>query len=231
MKVHYKEEAADFVRKQDFGLLPSELKKYLLGMEEANGRCFDKEVDYCKSLFSQPPEWSIYANTLLQQKSMPVFLSGKTLSARRRAIINTLHPASQVLSIDYPNALARIFFEIEEAFDDMLKRNDVSKGCGYRVLRLLHEEQGPISTNEMMRTFKYHKNYVNDPKYYKERTIQPLLDRGLIVRNNGDFVLHPKTETAFEIVESKAKEIRKLAFRRPWFYPFENGRNTVAIST
>ena len=158
---------ADFVPRQSFGIIGYEVRKYL--GEEMSSVSFAHRsrpgislYQHCNERYAPIPDWCFYANRLLQTGgTTSSFLREKGRCSKRNILSSHLSNETRVLASTREAALSRIFFEIGEFLPRMVAGKDVSRGCGYSILKRMQKEEGALgqpttfSVQEILEWFDY----------------------------------------------------------------------------
>ncbi len=229
----YKQEvraAEAFIEKSEFGVLLREVVKYISeqfnienisSQNPETAQLYVALVRLCRK-HAKSLIWKNYARALLQFRggAGSLFLSAKGAGDYERNVLSPhITNKTQLTAKSQIAALARIFFEIENVFERMLKEQDVSKGCGYRILKFLYSSDRPLTTKEIMAEFDYSR--LSKHEKYEDSMINPLKQIGLILKQDEKFQLSSKARDAFNLMKEKREEMRKFKYRIKWFYPFE----------
>jgi len=224
MSPKYSDLVEHLIHTTGFGLTGREIARYLIEVHHIPAlECARAYREYVTD-----PEWNTYASKLLQKTSGSIFAGDKCPHAAYRTGVLRAEVANgrRIYAGSRTEALARVAFEISQAFEEMFRRGDVSKLCGYRILEYIKDRTEPVSIKDMVKEFGGSAEYVYR---LKERTIDPLAELGFLKRTNGHISPTVLLSTAFDMMDEKREQILAFPQGRRWFYPFENGK--VAVST
>ena len=225
-----KRAAAEFIQGLEFGVIFSEVFKYIaehfgfsLPLSKKHYSLYARLNGLLNKKFARTTQWKIYALALLQHPPAPIFLSGKGGARHITGVLSrSINNDTKVLAKENVSALARILFEIEEVFEKMLKRKDVSRGCGYQVLKLLFELKKPLTIKQIMDAFRYtHSGAVARQEDYTESVLSRLKGLGLVEEKEEKFQLSAKASAAFKLIEAQREKMRAFKYRIKWFYPYK----------
>lgn len=225
----YSRPVEDLVQNIGFGLTSGEIRRYMREVYNfQTGQVDCARAAYRK--YATEPEWDTYASRLLQKTGVSVFAGGKCYrAASRTGVLRTdVAQGQKIFAKNQTEALGRVLFEISQSFDEMYSREDVSKLCGYRILSYLRDKTEPVSIKEMVKTFGRSTNHI---AALKVRTIDPLIELGLLHRTDGHISPTLLLSSAFDLTDEKRNDILEFPQARRWFYPFEIRKNVAAAST
>src|SRR3989344_3233180 len=234
---------ADFVPRQSFGIIGYEVRKYL--GEEMSSVSFAHRsrpgislYQHCNERYAPIPDWCFYANRLLQTGGTPSsFLREKGRCSKRNILSSHLSNETRVLASTREAALSRIFFEIGEFLPRMVAGKDVSRGCGYSILKRMQKEEGALgqpttfSVQEILEWFDYSNLDLKAIQHvHRESKLNPLKEggAGLLVEDGGRYGLSPLSREALVLADANADEIAQFPYRTQFFYPYEKSARALA---
>jgi len=143
------------------------------------------------------------------------FYNGTKRKKRGNIKTRSLVNGSYILSKDRKSAFARLFFEIEEDYDEMKNRNIVGKNCGYALLRKMY--QGDIYLDDLKKTCPISSSI---DRYRFDNRITKLINFGAIISDgDGMVALNKDVKYGFDFSFRSGKKIENWKHRLNWFMP------------
>ena len=217
-------EMKEFIERLSFGVLPYEVITKKFSITPASGMSLYNQAHRYVKNFAASQQWVRYANALLQSRSglrESAFVQGRRGSNSYRRLSKHIQNNTQILAKNTHSALARIFFEIDCAIDKMIQKGDVTKGCGFRTLKVLYSSKTPLTIVEIMKRCGIQQTADYFQKRYYRKVIARLTEIGFVKERFGEFSLNLNARIIFEQVEQKSRKMRAFEYRVRWFYPFE----------
>ncbi len=222
MYEEYKSRATKFLETLEFGVIAYEVFKEL-GIE--NERDKQRAVGaLLRKNASVTIEWNLYAKALLQGATgKSCFLSGKGPGIFLRNVLSPhVNSITKVLAKNKVAGLARIFFEIDVAFEKMLERKNIARSCGYAILKYLYETENTVTIEELLTSLQIKKNKSKRVcDWFMKTRIEPLKELGLIREKEGKIQLSNDARGAFDLMKRQRATMLAFEQRIKWFYPTE----------
>ncbi len=213
----YKDLIDNFVDETEWGFIFHEFSKYAADMGFTEGKIPSYRL---QRKYSSIPLWGSLAITLLQSSFAfeSLFLDKGRRSPKERRLKHAhIHNDTKLFSKNKVYAYARLFVEIEEDLDFLLKENKITKACGYNVLRAIFHAKKPLTLYEIANEVSARQTGSElQSKYFSK-----ILSAGLLLFKDGKYYLNPEIKEAFIHAEKIKPKVLKWKYRSNWIFPWK----------
>ncbi len=217
-----------FAEEANWGFIRPEFLKYMKLEHIAETPQLD--FHYMKKHI-QIPTWFDLSNALLQRGKESSFTERKSArySKLRKSIKSShIHDGTRILAKNKVYAYARLFVEIEEDIDEIIRLGAVQQNSGYMFLRALSNFDEPKDIFSLMsavgfqvKTRQFQKNYHS---YYRKQTLavfDNLQKLGLIFKKRDHYRLVPQIKQAFDHADNIRSDVLNWKYRINWILPLK----------
>ncbi|MFO7872573.1 MAG: hypothetical protein R6U26_02925 [Candidatus Undinarchaeales archaeon] len=205
-----------FFRNKDinWGVLFFEVSKYIQDnfdsdfYKKRKPKVYSAAHKYASENYSKSPTRNKIQSLLLQTR--------KNKKIKLRHFLK----GSQILAKRHSDALARLFFEIEDDIELL------TKGNGYSTLKILYKK-GPSTMQEIRKNLGYSKGVLKSShkqSKFEDDVLAPLISNHLIKteKQNSEpdkYKLSSKTEKAFDQLLKIKNDLKTWEYRLDWISP------------
>lgn len=236
MYTEHKAAVDDFVEETKWGFISHECVGYLnkrFGVElhwrselaNESTPTLNAVFIYIVKNYSQSRMWLELATALLQpERGMNHFLE-KGAGGYGHRKLKSIHIKNntQVCAKGKVFAYARLFIEIEEDFERLVKSKAITPHCGYAVLKVLYNSERHLCALEIIKELKYAQTSINNlarRERFQDTILAPLKDTNFIVEKNNTYFLHQDTKEAFAYANKIRKDVLNWKYRTNWLLPW-----------
>ena len=229
----YKRYADEFFAELEWGVIVKELIDYLNKKHGADisGSSTDPAVKRAYSIIAAHSrkkgfkQWGDLHRALLQHAGGSLF-GGTHGRARGTLKIKLKEPQLRdntlILASKAKYAWARLFFEIEEDINEMVRKGIVAEQCGYQVIKTLYYSEEPLNMKLLMGKLGYSTKVVNAYQIkFKKTHITPLRELAMLQVKDDKIQLAPVIRKSYKHMLSIQEDLQNWEYRGKggWILP------------